>query len=118
MDGDRLSEAAVTPTLKLAFIATLATLAYLGLAVLGWDGFSAFFFRHARIALTITLLVLAGEPIRSATRRRSQGRAVILRSGKSAQFPFLRTLSGKRHLHASQDLDNDYWAVPIPPSLH
>jgi protein-S-isoprenylcysteine O-methyltransferase Ste14 len=38
----------------------VATLAYLGLAVLGWGGVSAFFSHPARIALAITLLVLAG----------------------------------------------------------
>jgi protein-S-isoprenylcysteine O-methyltransferase Ste14 len=45
-------------TLSLATI--LATLAYLGLAILGWGGFTAFFSHPALIALTITVFVLAG----------------------------------------------------------
>lgn len=36
------------------------TLAYLGLAVLGWGGFAAFFAHPARIALAVALVVLAG----------------------------------------------------------
>ena len=38
----------------------LGTAAYLGLAVLGWDGFRAFFSHPALIALTIVLFALAG----------------------------------------------------------
>jgi protein-S-isoprenylcysteine O-methyltransferase Ste14 len=41
-------------------ITILATLAYLGLAVLGWGGFAAFFSHPSLIALAITLLVLSG----------------------------------------------------------
>jgi protein-S-isoprenylcysteine O-methyltransferase Ste14 len=37
-----------------------STLAYLGLAVLGWGGFAAFFSHPALIALAITLFVLSG----------------------------------------------------------
>jgi protein-S-isoprenylcysteine O-methyltransferase Ste14 len=44
----------------LALITMLTTVAYLGLAVLGWGGVSAFFSHPARIVLAITLLVLAG----------------------------------------------------------
>ena len=47
-------------TPKLAFFTTVATVAYLCLAVLGWGGVSAFFSHPARIALAITLFVLAG----------------------------------------------------------
>jgi protein-S-isoprenylcysteine O-methyltransferase Ste14 len=50
----------VTPTPRLALITIVTTVAYLGLAVLGWGGASAFFSHPARIALAITLLVLAG----------------------------------------------------------
>jgi protein-S-isoprenylcysteine O-methyltransferase Ste14 len=38
----------------------VATLAYLGLAILGWGGFEAFFSHPALIALAIALLVLSG----------------------------------------------------------
>jgi hypothetical protein len=44
----------------LAFITIIATLAYLGLAILGWGGFAAFFSHPALIALAITLFALSG----------------------------------------------------------
>jgi len=43
---------------KLALAAVLGTAAYLGLAVLGWGGFAAFFAHPARIALVIVTLAL------------------------------------------------------------
>lgn len=43
---------------KLALFAILGTVAYLGLAVLGWGGFAAFFAHPARIALVIVTMVL------------------------------------------------------------
>jgi protein-S-isoprenylcysteine O-methyltransferase Ste14 len=46
-------------TSKIAFITLIATLAYLGLAILGWGGFAAFFSHPPLIALAITLLVLS-----------------------------------------------------------
>ena len=45
--------------LKLAFT-ILGSLAYLGLAILGWGGFAGFFSHPALIALTITFFVLSG----------------------------------------------------------
>jgi protein-S-isoprenylcysteine O-methyltransferase Ste14 len=50
----------MAPRPVLAFITIAATLAYIGLAVLGWGGFAAFFSHPALIALAITLLVLSG----------------------------------------------------------
>jgi protein-S-isoprenylcysteine O-methyltransferase Ste14 len=41
----------------------VGTAAYLGLAVLGWGGFAAFFSHPALIALTIALCVLAGASV-------------------------------------------------------
>src|SRR5215471_755704 len=38
----------------------IGTVAYLGLAILGWGGWTAFFAHPARIALAIVLFVLAG----------------------------------------------------------
>jgi protein-S-isoprenylcysteine O-methyltransferase Ste14 len=49
----------MTPTPRLAFVIMGATLAYLGLAVLGWGGFAAFFSHPALIALAIALFVLS-----------------------------------------------------------
>jgi protein-S-isoprenylcysteine O-methyltransferase Ste14 len=53
----------MTPTPRLAFVIMGATLAYLGLAVLGWGGFAAFFSHPARIALTIALFALSGAAL-------------------------------------------------------
>ena len=50
----------MTPRPRLAFITIVATLAYLGLAVLGWVGFAAFFSHPALIALATTLFALSG----------------------------------------------------------
>lgn len=50
----------MTPAPKLAVFAVVATLAYLGLAILGWGGFAGFFAHPPLIALASTLFVLAG----------------------------------------------------------
>ncbi|PTQ08258.1 isoprenylcysteine carboxyl methyltransferase [Sphingomonas oleivorans] len=51
------------PALKLAPFILLGTLAYLGLAVLGWGGFAAFFAHPPLIALTIALFIMAGAAL-------------------------------------------------------
>jgi protein-S-isoprenylcysteine O-methyltransferase Ste14 len=48
------------PTPRLAFITVIATLAYLGLAILGWGSFAAFFSHPALTALVIVGFVLTG----------------------------------------------------------
>ena len=53
----------MTPTLKLAVFAVVATLAYLGLAILGWGGFAGFFSHPALIALASILVVLTGAAL-------------------------------------------------------
>jgi protein-S-isoprenylcysteine O-methyltransferase Ste14 len=50
----------MTPTPKVAFIAIVGGLAYLGLAILGWGGFAAFFSHPALIALTVVGFALTG----------------------------------------------------------
>ena len=55
---------ALTP--RLAFFTAVATFAYLGLAVLGWGGFAAFFSHPALIALSITLFVISGAALFTA----------------------------------------------------
>jgi protein-S-isoprenylcysteine O-methyltransferase Ste14 len=50
----------MTPTPRIAFIAVVGTLAYLGLAILGWGSFAAFFSHPALIALAIVLFVMTG----------------------------------------------------------
>jgi protein-S-isoprenylcysteine O-methyltransferase Ste14 len=43
----------------------VATLAFLGLAILGWGGFAAFFSNPARIALTVVVFALTGAALLS-----------------------------------------------------
>jgi hypothetical protein len=50
----------MTPTPRSAFITIVTTLVYLGLAVLGWGGFAAFFSHPPFIVLANVLLVLSG----------------------------------------------------------
>ena len=50
----------MTPTPRVAFITVVATLAYLGLAILGWGSFTAFFSHPPLIALVIVGFVLTG----------------------------------------------------------
>ena len=51
---------------RLALISVIATLLYLGLAVLGSGGFAAFFSHPARIALAIAVLVMSGVALFSS----------------------------------------------------
>jgi protein-S-isoprenylcysteine O-methyltransferase Ste14 len=53
----------MTPTPKVAFIAIVGSLAYFGLAILGWGSFAAFFSHPALIALAIVGLVLTGVAV-------------------------------------------------------
>src|SRR5215472_19096065 len=53
----------MTPTPRVAFIAVVGTLAYLGLAILGWGGFAAFFSHPALIALAVVLFLLTGAAL-------------------------------------------------------
>jgi protein-S-isoprenylcysteine O-methyltransferase Ste14 len=53
----------MTPTAGLAALSIVGTLAYLGLAVLGAGGLTAFFSHPARIALTIVLFALSGAAL-------------------------------------------------------
>ena len=50
----------MTLTPRLALFTLVVTLAYLGLAILGWGGFAAFFSHPPLIALTIVFFVLVG----------------------------------------------------------
>jgi protein-S-isoprenylcysteine O-methyltransferase Ste14 len=59
-------QAAMTPTPRLAIFTIVASLAYLGLAILGGGGFAAFFSHPALIALAIVLFVLSGVALFSA----------------------------------------------------
>jgi len=49
-----------TPSPILALFTVAATLAYLGLAIHGWGGFTAFFSHTALIALSVVLILMTG----------------------------------------------------------
>jgi len=51
------------PTLTRAFYIVIGSLAYLGLAVAGWHGISAFFFHPPLVGLTVVLFALSGVSI-------------------------------------------------------
>jgi protein-S-isoprenylcysteine O-methyltransferase Ste14 len=53
----------MAPTPGLALLTIAGTLAYLGLAVLGWGGCAAFFAHPARVALVIATLVMSGAAL-------------------------------------------------------
>ena len=53
-------------TLGLALISILATLFFLGLAILGWGGFAAFFSHPALIAIAVATFALAGAGLFSS----------------------------------------------------
>lgn len=73
----------MTPTPRLAFITLAWSIAFLGLAVLGWGGFSAFFSHPARTALVLMYLLLAvvalfGGANLSAGEREDRGNRWVL----------------------------------------
>ena len=53
----------MTVTPRLAFVTVGGTLAFLGLAVLGWGGFASFVSHPARIALAVVTFLLAGAAL-------------------------------------------------------
>ncbi len=53
----------MTPTPRLVVITVMGTLGYLGLAILGWGGFAAFFAHPALIVLAIVLFLLSGAAL-------------------------------------------------------
>jgi len=59
----QIADATMTVTLKMATFTLVGTLAYLGLAVLGWGGLWAFFSHPALIALTVITFLLSGAAL-------------------------------------------------------
>jgi len=51
------------PTVRTTLAVVLGTAAYLGLAILGWGGFGAFFSHSALIALAVELSIMAGASL-------------------------------------------------------
>jgi len=97
---------AVTP--KLALLAVAGTLGYLGLAILGWGGFAAFFADPARIALALATFALTGVALfsggnLSSGEREDRGNRWVL-----VAFGLIALLSG--YLPAYTDR-NDIWTI-------
>jgi protein-S-isoprenylcysteine O-methyltransferase Ste14 len=93
---------------RIAFVTTIATLAYLGLAILGWGGFAAFFSHPALIALAITLLALSGVAVFSGGNlspgvREDRGNRWVI-----AAFGFIGLLNA--YLPAYTDR-KEFWAL-------
>jgi protein-S-isoprenylcysteine O-methyltransferase Ste14 len=97
-----------TPSPKLLIVSLLGTAAYLGLAILGWGGFAAFFAHPARIALTVALLALAGAALftsgnLSSGEREDRGNRWVI-----AAFGLIGLLAG--YLPAYTDRI-DFWTI-------
>jgi protein-S-isoprenylcysteine O-methyltransferase Ste14 len=98
----------MTPSPKLLIVSLLGTLAYLGLAILGWGGFAAFFAHPARIALTVATFAMAGAALftsgnLSSGEREDRGNRWVL-----AAFGIIGLLAG--YLPALTDR-LDFWTI-------
>jgi protein-S-isoprenylcysteine O-methyltransferase Ste14 len=98
----------MTPTPRLTFITMVGTVAYLGLAVLGWGGFAAFFSRPALIAVAIATLMMSGAAVfssgnLSSGEREDRGNRWVL-----AVFAVIGLLAG--YLPAYTDR-NEFWTL-------
>jgi protein-S-isoprenylcysteine O-methyltransferase Ste14 len=51
------------PTLQVLLVTVIGTLAYLGLAILGWGSFAGFFSHPARITLAVLVVAMAGAAL-------------------------------------------------------
>jgi protein-S-isoprenylcysteine O-methyltransferase Ste14 len=97
-----------TPSPKLLIVSLLGTAAYLGLAILGWGGFAAFFAHPARVALTVATFALAGAALftsgnLSSGEREDRGNRWVI-----AAFGIIGLLAG--YLPAYTDRI-DFWTI-------
>ena len=98
----------MTTTPKLAIFTIATTLVYLGIAVLGWGGFAAFFSHPARIVLAVTVFVMAGAALftagnLSAGEREDRGNRWVI-----AAFAVIGLLAA--YLPAYTDR-RDFWTI-------
>src|SRR5262249_53505501 len=77
----RLSAATMTLTPRLAIFNVVGTLAYLGLAVLGWGGFAAFFSYPALVVRAAATLVMSGVALFSSGNLCPSEREIALTAG-------------------------------------
>ena len=98
----------MTTTPKLAIFTIATTLVYLGIAVLGWGGFAAFFSHPARIVLAVLIFVMAGAALftagnLSAGEREDRGNRWVI-----AAFAVIGLLAA--YLPAYTDR-RDFWTI-------
>ena len=98
----------MTTTPKLAIFTIATTLVYLGIAVLGWGGFAAFFSHPARIALAVLVFVMSGAALftagnLSAGEREDRGNRWVI-----AAFAVIGLLAA--YLPAYTDR-RDFWTI-------
>jgi protein-S-isoprenylcysteine O-methyltransferase Ste14 len=63
---NRPSEPTMKHTLQIAMVTLVSVVLFLGLAILGWGGFTAFFDHPALIALVVVLFVMSGAALFTA----------------------------------------------------
>ena len=98
----------MTATPRLAFITLVATLAYLGLAILGFGGFAAFFSHPALTALAIATFVMSGISVFSGGNLSPGEREDRANRWVIAVFGLIGLLSG--YLPAYTDR-KDFWTL-------
>jgi protein-S-isoprenylcysteine O-methyltransferase Ste14 len=101
-------EAAMKPKPSLVFITLLATVAYLGLAVLGSGGFAAFFSHPALIALAIATFMMSGVSVFSGGNLSPGEREDRSNRWVMVAFALIGLLSG--YLPAYTDR-KDFWTL-------
>ena len=106
------NEEATTATPRLAFITLIATLAYLGLAILGFGGFAAFFSHPALTALAIATFVMSGISVFSGGNLSPGEREDRANRWVIAVFGLIGLLSG--YLPAYTDR-KDFWTLDGSP---
>ena len=93
----------------LALITVAATLAYLGLAILGWGGFAACFSHSALIALTILLFALSGVAIFSDGNLDPRGaRGIVPTAGVIIAFGLIGLLAAYLPAYADR---KGFWTL-------
>ncbi|MGB9275817.1 MAG: isoprenylcysteine carboxylmethyltransferase family protein [Terrimicrobiaceae bacterium] len=98
----------MTATPRIAFITLVATLAYLGLAILGFGGFAAFFSHPALTALAIATFVMSGISVFSGGNLSPGEREDRANRWVIAVFGLIGLLSG--YLPAYTDR-KDFWTL-------
>ncbi|MGB7791249.1 MAG: hypothetical protein WBL39_08545, partial [Terrimicrobiaceae bacterium] len=105
----------MTATPRIAFITLVATLAYLGLAILGFGGFAAFFSHPALTALAIATFVMSGISVFSGGNLSPGEREDRANRWVIAVFGLIGLLSGylllSTSLHGPKGFLDSRWGV-------